>query len=62
MRKKIKETIKRRPQSWGGGRESIADILRTRERGSSDANVQTFYCKNLDFRKLRCVRTRKGGL
>jgi len=48
--------------SQGGGGLSSADIFRTRwERGSSDADVHTFWCKNLRiFQNLLCVRMDKG--
>jgi len=52
---------KRRSQSEGRGLSS-ADILWTREkRGSSDANVRTFWYKIFRiFRNFWCVRTDKG--
>jgi len=48
-------------RSQGKGLSS-AGILRTRGRGSSDANVHTFWLiKVMIFRNLWCVRTDKGG-
>jgi len=37
--------------------------VQTRRRGSSGANIRTFWCKKLRiFRNLWCVHTDKGGL
>jgi len=56
-RKNLGAVHKRHPQS---GWLSSADIMRTRGKGSSDADVCTFWCKKLRvFQNLWCVRTDK---